>query len=83
MASHALTIVHGEHNKNNNSTFYGMCYNFNMTKHTIKLTKSSRYSYSVVIPKEFVDKYGWRSKQKLVIKDKGRGVIEIKDWKST
>ena len=53
-----------------------------MAKHVIKLTKSSRYSYSIVIPKEFIDKYGWSSKQKLVIKDKGRGALEIRDWKN-
>lgn len=58
-----------------------MCYNRNMTKHIIKLTKRSRYSYSVTIPKEIIEKYGWRSKQKLTIADKGRGRLEIKDWK--
>ncbi len=59
-----------------------MCYNSNMNKHIIKLTKSSRYSYSVTIPKEIIEKYGWKSKQKLTIKDKGRGVLEIKDWRT-
>ncbi|MCK5061837.1 hypothetical protein KAR28_04770 [Candidatus Parcubacteria bacterium] len=52
-----------------------------MAKHIIKLTKSSRYSYSIVIPKEIIDKYGWRSKQKLTVEDKGRGKLEIKDWR--
>jgi bifunctional DNA-binding transcriptional regulator/antitoxin component of YhaV-PrlF toxin-antitoxin module len=46
-----------------------------------KLKKSSTYSYSVTIPKEMVEKYGWREKQKLTIKDKGRGKIEISDWR--
>ncbi|MFA5986000.1 MAG: AbrB/MazE/SpoVT family DNA-binding domain-containing protein [Parcubacteria group bacterium] len=46
-----------------------------------KLKKSSAYSYSVTIPKEMVDKYGWKEHQKLVITDKGRGKIEISDWK--
>jgi hypothetical protein len=40
-----------------------------------KLKKSSAYSYSVTIPKEIVEKYGWREKQKLVVKDKGRGKV--------
>ena len=53
-----------------------------MIKHIVKLTKSSRYSYSIVVPKEIVDKYGWRSKQKLTVEDKGRGKLEIKDWRS-
>ncbi|MCK4540212.1 hypothetical protein KAU09_03610 [Candidatus Parcubacteria bacterium] len=52
-----------------------------MAKRIIKLTKSSRYSYSVVIPREIIKKYGWKSKQKLTIEDKGRGSLEIKDWR--
>jgi bifunctional DNA-binding transcriptional regulator/antitoxin component of YhaV-PrlF toxin-antitoxin module len=46
-----------------------------------KLKKSSAYSYSVTIPKEIVEKYKWREHEKLVIKDKGRGKIEISDWR--
>ena len=52
-----------------------------MPKSIVKLTKSSRYSYSVVLPKEFINKYGWREKQKLVVEDKGRGKLEIRDWR--
>jgi len=59
-----------------------LCYNGSMIKHIIKLTKRSSYSYSVTIPKEIVDKYGWRSKQKLTIEDKGRGKLEVKDWRN-
>ena len=46
-----------------------------------KLKKSSAYSFSVTIPKEIVEKYKWREKQKLVVKDMGRGVVEIRDWR--
>lgn len=46
-----------------------------------KLNKNSRYSYSVNLPKEFVDAYGWKAKQKLTVEDHGRGVIVIKDWR--
>jgi bifunctional DNA-binding transcriptional regulator/antitoxin component of YhaV-PrlF toxin-antitoxin module len=53
-----------------------------MEKHMVKLTKVSGYSYTVVIPKEIVEKYGWREKQKMTIEDKGRGRVEIKDWRS-
>jgi len=52
-----------------------------MAKHIIKLTKRSSYSYAVTLPKEIVDKYGWKSKQKLTVEDKGRGRIEVKDWR--
>lgn len=46
-----------------------------------KLKKSSAYSYSVIIPKEILKKYGWKERQKLVIVDKGQGKIEIRDWR--
>jgi bifunctional DNA-binding transcriptional regulator/antitoxin component of YhaV-PrlF toxin-antitoxin module len=49
------------------------------TKGVYKLKKSSAYSYSVTIPKEIVEKYGWKEHQKLSIVDKGRGVIQISD----
>lgn len=52
-----------------------------MAKHSRKLTRTSKHSFYVVIPKELVTKYGWREKQKLVLEDKGRGKIEIRDWR--
>jgi len=50
-------------------------------KNVHKLKKSSVYSYSVTIPKELVAKYGWKEKEKLTLKDKGRGRLEISDWR--
>jgi hypothetical protein len=50
-------------------------------KNIHKLKKSSAYSFSVTIPKEIVEKYGWKEKQKLVVKDKGQGKVEISDWR--
>ena len=50
-------------------------------KHIHKLTKISQHSYSLIIPKEIVKKYGWRERQKMTIEDKGRGRLEIKDWR--
>jgi len=52
-----------------------------MNKKIVKLSKTSRYSYAIVIPKEFIKKYGWQEKQKMNIIDKGRGKIEISDWR--
>ena len=52
-----------------------------MPKHTVKLTKTSKYSYTVVIPKEIIEKYNWREKQKMTIEDKGRGKVEVRDWR--
>ena len=54
----------------------------NMEQKSIhKLKKSSAYSYSVTIPKEIINKYGWNEHQKLVVSDKGNGRIEIRDWR--
>ncbi|HFC76654.1 MAG TPA: hypothetical protein ENJ27_00250 [Candidatus Moranbacteria bacterium] len=52
-----------------------------MVKIVRKLNKNSEYSYSINIPKEIVEKYKWKSKQKLTVEDKGRGSLEIKDWR--
>lgn len=52
-----------------------------MKKYTRKLTRSSRHSYSLIIPKEIIKKYNWKEKQKMSVTDKGRGRLEIKDWR--
>jgi bifunctional DNA-binding transcriptional regulator/antitoxin component of YhaV-PrlF toxin-antitoxin module len=52
-----------------------------MEKQIRKLTKTSKHSYYVVIPKEIITKYKWREKQKLVLEDKGNGRIEIRDMR--
>lgn len=48
-------------------------------KKVCKLKKNSKYSYSVTLPKEIIEKYNWREHQKLSIVDKGRGKVEISD----
>lgn len=53
-----------------------------MEKYIRKIGKASKWSYNMVIPKEIIKKYGWREKQKIVIVDKGRGKLEIRDWRS-
>jgi len=52
-----------------------------MEKNVRKLNKSSKYSYSINLPKEVIGKYGWKAKQKLTVEDKGKGVLQIKDWR--
>ena len=64
---------HGYYNKNKKN---------NMEKYLRKLTRTSKHSYYVIIPKEMITKYGWKEKQKLSLEDKGRGKIEIRDWKN-
>jgi len=51
-------------------------------KNIRKLVKNGRDSYYICIPKEIVKKYGWRERQKMVVKDKGRGKVEVFDWRS-
>ena len=48
---------------------------------TRKLFKLSTASLAIVLPKAMIKKYGWRSKQKLTITDKGGGMIAIRDWR--
>lgn len=50
-------------------------------KYEVKLTKVSKHSYYVVVPKEVVKKYGWQERQKMTIVDKGRGKLEVRDQK--
>lgn len=42
--------------------------------------KMSRYSYGLVIPKEFVKKLRWKERQKIVIK-LGKKSVVVEDWK--
>lgn len=46
-----------------------------------KIRKSSEYSYAINLPKEIMDQYNWKAGQKITIEDKGRGKVEIKDWR--
>ena len=47
---------------------------------TRKLTKTGDYTYYVTIPKDYIEKLGWRVKQKVVVKLSGKKII-IEDWK--
>jgi len=38
-------------------------------------------SYSITLPIEIVREFGWREKQKLVVKKYGKDKILIEDWK--
>lgn len=53
-----------------------------MEKYVRKIGRASKWSFNVNLPKEIVEKYGWREKQKIVIVDKGRGKLEIRDYRS-
>lgn len=50
-----------------------------MEKETGKIMKVSRYSYGIVIPKDFIKKLKWKEKQKINISLKGKRII-IRDW---
>jgi len=51
-------------------------------KFTRKLQRTSTHSYSINIPKEMIEEFGWREKQKLEIVFGGRKhELIIRDWK--
>jgi bifunctional DNA-binding transcriptional regulator/antitoxin component of YhaV-PrlF toxin-antitoxin module len=45
-----------------------------------KITKTSGYTYYVSIPKKDLDALGWRERQKVRVKRKGKQLV-IRDWK--
>ena len=48
--------------------------------HIRKLHKATDYTYTVSIPKGEIERLGWREKQKVVVKRKGKKLV-IEDWK--
>lgn len=51
-----------------------------MKKETVKIMKMSKYSYGVVLPKEFIRDLKWKEKQKVNLVLDGKK-LTIKDWK--
>lgn len=51
-----------------------------MEKETGKIMKVSKYSYGLVIPKDFIKKLKWKEKQKVTVKISHKRVI-VSDWK--
>jgi bifunctional DNA-binding transcriptional regulator/antitoxin component of YhaV-PrlF toxin-antitoxin module len=49
-------------------------------KNIRKLTRAGKTSLSVTIPVEIIKSFGWKEKQKVVVK-KVRGGVVIRDWK--
>ena len=48
-------------------------------KNIRKLTRISKHSYGIIIPKDFIRELGWKERQKLVLNLRGK-VISIKDY---
>ncbi len=49
-----------------------------------KIQKTSTHSYVINIPKELINQFGWREKQKLEIVFQGKkGEMTIKSYKKT
>lgn len=46
-----------------------------------KLTKVAQSSYAVVIPMDIIKKFGWKERQKLVVRS-SRGKVIIEDWEA-
>lgn len=51
-----------------------------MKEETRKITKVGGKCYSVVLPIDYVRKLGWKERQKVNLKLKGK-TITISDWK--
>ncbi len=45
-----------------------------------KINKKTKYSYTINLPKEIIDKFHWQDNQKLELKIFGKDKILIKDW---
>jgi len=45
-----------------------------------KLTKLGGTSYGITLPIEYIRAFGWRERQKLVVKREGKRLI-VEDWK--
>ena len=44
-----------------------------------KITRTSRYSYYITIPKAYIEKLGWRERQKVVVELEGE-TLRVRDW---
>lgn len=50
-----------------------------MVRYTRKLLRMSNYSYALVLPKELVQRFGWKERQKLDIVELDRKSLKIQD----
>jgi len=50
-------------------------------KTEIRNIQQSGGSYYITIPIGIIRKFGWKERQKVVVRAKARKLIEIKDWK--
>lgn len=48
-------------------------------EYIMKVRKVSTHSYAVTLPKEVIKKFGWKERQKLVLRESGKKII-IRDW---
>jgi len=53
-----------------------------MEKYIRKITKKTKYTYTIVLPKELIDGFHWKDGQKIEICAFGKNKIFITDWKS-
>lgn len=54
--------------------------NRKMSKRNIRNIQRHQSTYSVTIPVEIIKEFGWKERQKVVVKKFGKGKIIIKDW---
>jgi len=51
-----------------------------MEQQVRKITRVGKRSLAVVLPADLVRELGWKEKQKVVVKKRGKGFIVV-DWK--
>lgn len=49
-------------------------------KNIRKIVKNGRDSYYINVPKDLLRELGWKEKQKVVVKKRGKGIV-VGDWK--
>jgi bifunctional DNA-binding transcriptional regulator/antitoxin component of YhaV-PrlF toxin-antitoxin module len=52
-----------------------------ITKENIRNIQRTRRTYYITIPLEIMKSFGWKERQKVIVKKLGRNKIIISDWK--
>ena len=52
-----------------------------LSKKEVRNIQRHQHTYYVTIPVEIIKEFGWKERQKVVVKKYGKGKIVIEDWK--
>ena len=62
------------------NVLHNTVYTVHMEQQVRKITRVGKRSLAVVLPADLVRELGWKEKQKVVVKKRGKGFIVV-DWK--